>query len=148
MKVLFFFSTVLIFVSGCATQGILKDSDIQREQIMKAREQAYATETAALNFFKIGGFQKSADLFSEAAENYRQIGDKAAQQRVLIASSKTWLWCNDRQKFLGQVKLLRESIGRNAIPARDVRFILNLADKMEGRELSYPLESGQEEIFD
>lgn len=146
MKV--FVSAVLIFVSGCATQGIVKDPDIRIEQIAKAREQALATETAALNFFRIGGFQKSAELFSEAAESYGQMGDKAAQQRALIASSKTWLWCNDRQRYLDQVKLLRESIGRNVIPARDVRFVLNLADRMEGRELSYPLESGQEEIFD
>lgn len=144
MKVFIFISAVLIFATGCAsTGGYVKESPDTA-----VRERALASETAALNFFKMGGFKKSAEFFEEATILYGQIGDKAAQQRALIASSKTWLWCNDRQKFLGQVKLLRESVGRNAIPARDVRFIINLADRMEGREFSYPLESGQEEIFD
>ena len=135
---------VFQIVTGCAsTGGIVKEAPDAA-----IRERALASETAALNFFKMGGFKKSAEFFEEATTLYGQIGDKAAQQRALIASTKTYLWCNDRQKFLGQVKLLRESIGRNAIPARDVRFILNLADRIEGRELSYPLESGQEEIFD
>lgn len=148
MKVFIFISTVLIFVSGCATQGIVKDSDIQREQIAKAMERASDTEAAALKFFEIGGFQKSSELFSESAEGYRQIGDKTFEQRALVASSKALLWNNDRQAFLARVRQVRELVGRKEIPAKDIRFLINLADKMEGRELGYPLESGQEEIFD
>ena len=70
-------------------------------------EQAQQTVALALEYYDQGGYEKSAGLFLEAAELYRELDVCDEQRRSLVAAAKVQLKCGQKQPFfltMGQVQ--------------------------------------------
>nr|MBC8417008.1 hypothetical protein [Desulfobacterales bacterium] len=94
--------SMLVGLSACAgsTRSLSKD-EIQ-ETVRKAErepsyveiEEARQTVALALEYFDQGGYEKSAELFLQAADLYRALNLNDEERRALIAAAKVQLKCS------------------------------------------------------
>jgi len=148
MRKIFILITVLAVVSGCASnQGFRKDDTLLDG--VNATKVANATEAekAALKFFNRGGFERATELFMEASGIYKEVGLKSREKGALVAVAKCQLWAGDRHGFLKTMTRVKELIEGYDYPDDDTLTLLNIADMMEERRLSYPVPAGQEQVF-
>lgn len=127
------------------------------DELQLARQSAvdlFKTMTSlseAMQKVKMDKNEKAVQRCIKETRVFLDDGDKIltaiAKYKDLISDPLIKSTLSSVQSTLVKVKQVREVVGRKEIPVKDIAFLINLADKMEGRELRYPLESGQEELF-
>ena len=147
--------SMLVGLSACAgsTRSLSKD-EIQ-EMVRKAErepsyvkiEEARQTVALALEYFDQGGYEKSAELFLQAADLYRALKLRDEERRALIAAAKVQLKCSKRQAFLLTMARFKGLLSNLEIPSEEERFLVNLSDYMKERPLTYPVKGSWQVIF-
>lgn len=110
-------------------------------------EQAQQTVALALEYYDQGGYEKSAGLFLEATDLFRELGARDEQRRALIAAAKVQLKCSQRQPFLLTMARFKGLLERLEMPLEEERFLINLSDHMKGKSLTYPVKGACQVIF-
>ena len=135
---------ILLFLPACSSNSFwFKD----KEKIVQKTEQADQTVNLALAYFDQGDFQKSGDLFIEAADLYTEVENNSMAGQALIASAKSYLKCSRIPEFhlvVARLKGLEES---RQMPETDVQFLVNLSEKMQQKPLSYPVQKSWRDVF-
>ena len=146
---------ILFGLSACAgsTRSLSKDEiletvrKIEREPSYVKIEQARQTVALALEYFDQGGYEKSADLFLQAADLYQTLNLKDEERRALIAAAKVQLKCSKTQPFLLTMARFNGLLSNLEMPSEEERFFVNLGDHMKGRPLTYPVKGSWQVIF-
>jgi len=119
----------------------------KEKSMYKKLERVQQTVALALEFHDQGGFKKSADLFLEAADLYREINLEKEARQSLIAAAKVQLKCSQRQLFLLTMARYKGILGHYEMPSEEERFLVNLSDYMKGKSLTYPVKAPWQVIF-
>jgi len=146
---------LLFSLSACAGSTRSLSKDEIRETVRKVEsepsyvklEQAQQTVALALEYFDQGGFEKSAELFLQAADLYRTLNLKDEERRALIAAAKVQLKCSKRQAFLLTMARFKGLLSNLEMPSEEERFLVNLSDHMKERPLTYPVKGSWQVIF-
>ena len=146
---------ILFGLSACAgsTRSLSKDEirdtvrKVETEPSSVKLEQARQTVALALEYFDQGGYEKSAELFLQAADLYRTLNLKDEERRALIAAAKVQLKCSKRQPFLLAMVRFKGLLSNLEMPSEEERFFVNLSDHMKGRPLAYPVKGSWQVIF-
>ena len=120
---------------------------VERDPSYLKLEQAQQTVALALEYYDQGGYEKSAGLFLEATDLYRQLGARDEERRALVAAAKVQLKCSQRQPFLLTMARFKGLLPRLEMPSEEERFLINLSDHMKGRPLTYPVKEAWQVIF-
>ena len=144
----------LLSISACAgsMQSLSKGEiyevaqGVERGRYNKL-EQAQQTVALALEYYDQGGYEKSAGLFLEAAELYRELDVSDEQRSALVAAAKVQLKCGPKQPFFLTMARFKGLIGRLEMPSEEERFLVNLSDHMKGKPLTYPVQGAWQIIF-
>ncbi|OPX39782.1 MAG: hypothetical protein B1H11_02105 [Desulfobacteraceae bacterium 4484_190.1] len=120
---------------------------VERDPSYLKLEQAQQTVALALEYYDQGGYEKSAGLFLEAVDLYRELGARDEERRALIAAAKVQLKCSQRQPFLLTMARFKGLLPRLEMPSEEERFLINLSDHMKGRPLTYPVKEAWQVIF-
>ena len=148
-------ATLVLTIPACSghmrslTKDEIKDTvqSVEREPSYLKLEQAQQTVALALEYHDQGAFEKSAELFTEAANLFRDVNSKLEERRALIAAAKVQLKCSHREPFLLTMARYRILIDRLEMPPEDERFLCNLADHMKGKPLTYPVNGSWQIVF-
>jgi len=143
---------LLSTISACSglipkKEIIVSEQMIEREKPYVKLEQAQQTVALALEYYDQGGYEKSAELFLEAAALYRDLYARDEERRALIAAAKVQLKCSQRQPFLLTMARFKGLIDRLEMPSEEERFLINLSDQMKGNPLTYPVNGAWRVIF-
>jgi hypothetical protein len=146
---------VVLALSACSghthslTKNEIKDTvkKAERDQSYLKLEQAQQTVALALEYYDQGGYEKSADLFLEAADLYRELAARDEERRALIAAAKVQLKCSQRQPFLLTMARFKRLLPPLEMPSEEERFLINLSDHMKGMPLTYPVKEAWQVIF-
>lgn len=158
MKTLFtsvLFAALFVALSACSghMQSLTKDEiletvqRVEREPSYVKLDRAQQTVALALEYHDQGAYEKSAGLFLEAADIYRELNAKDEEKRALISAAKAQLKCSQRQPFLLTMARYMPLIDRLVMPSEDERFLINLADHMKGGSLTYPVMGSWQVVF-
>lgn len=134
---------VAVAVSACASPGVHS-----ADQAAARRAQVRQCVAVALTYHDQGGYEKSAELFLEAAGLFRDLGLDDEQRRALVAAAKVQLKSGDREAFALTMARYKTLLGRYTMPADDERFLVNLSDRLKGRPLTYPVAAEHRAIFE
>ena len=143
-NLLFVFVTLAFALSACT--GTMNRA-VGPDPSYLMLEQAQQTVAVALEYHDQGGYEKSARLFLEAANLFRGIKAKDEERRSLIAAAKVQLKCSQRQPFLLTMVRYRGLIDHLEMPQEDERFLMNIADHMKGKPLTYPVKDSWQVVF-
>jgi len=146
---------ILFGLSACAgstrslSKGEIRDtvSKVETEPSYVKLEQARQTVALALEYFDQGGYEKSAELFLQAADLYGELNTKDEEKCALIAAAKVQLKCSKRQPFLLTMARFKGLLSNLEMPSEEERFFVNLSDHMKGRPLTYPVKGSWQVIF-
>ncbi len=143
---------LLLTISACSglipkKKILISEQMIEREKPYVKLEQAQQTVALALEYYDQGGYEKSAELFLEAAALYRNLYARDEERRSLIAAAKVQLKCSQRQPFLLTMARFKGLIDRLEMPSEEERFLINLSDQMKGKPLTYPVNGAWRVIF-
>jgi len=146
---------MLLAISACSghMRSLTKDEiqetiqSVEMEPSYIKLDQAQQTVALALEYHDQGAYEKSAGLFLEAAGLYHELNARDEERRALIAAAKVQLKCSQRQPFLLTMARYRGLIDRLQMPPEDERFLLNLADHMKGKPLTYPVKDSWQVVF-
>ena len=142
-------AAIIFALSACAgnMNNLKKDDTLEPNPSYLKLEQAQQTVALALEYHDQGGYEKSAELFLEAADLFHEINSKDEERRSLIAAAKVQLKCSQRQPFLLTMARYRQLIAHLEMPPEDERFLMNLADHMKGNPLTYPVKDSWHVVF-
>ena len=150
-------NTALFILSACfllilsACTGSMHEIHKVAQEVVRGRynklEQAQQTVALALEYHDQGGYEKSAGLFLEAAELYRELDACDEQRSALVAAAKVQLKCGQKQPFFLTMARFKGLIGRLEMPSEEERFLVNLSDHMKGKPLTYPVHGAWQVIF-
>jgi len=153
-KILFLILSIVLLMSLSACSGLIPKKEIlESEQVIEREkpyvklEQAQQTVALALEYYDQGGYEKSAELFLEAADLYRDLSARDEQKRSLIAAAKVQLKCSQRQPFLLTMARFKGLVDRLEMPSEEERFLIDLSDQMKGKPLTYPVMGEWEVVF-
>jgi len=130
--------------SACSSQT---KSLIRDENSYIRLAEAQQTVALALEYHDQGGYEKSSELFLDAADKFRELNAHAEERRALIAAAKVQLKCSHREVYLLTMARFKGLLGRLEMPSEEERFLVNLADHMSGRPLTYPVKSSWQAVF-
>ena len=147
--------SMLVGLSACAgsTRSLTKEEiretlrKAEREPTYVKLEQAQQTVALALEYFDQGGYEKSAELFLQAADLYRTLNLSDEERRAMIAAAKVQLKCSKRQSFLLTMARFKGLLSNLEMPSEEERFLVNLSDHMKERPLTYPVKGSWQVIF-
>ena len=103
------------------------------------RDKGIEAAHLALGYYDCGGYEKSAELFKEAAGHFERGGEGEKMQNALLAAAKVSLKAGDRDEFSRLMERVKGLQGRYSMPHDDVRILVDLADRMKNRPLTYPV---------
>ena len=153
-KAIHFILIAILLSTISACSGLIPKKEIigseeiiDREKPYVKLEQAQQTVALALEYYDQGGYEKSAELFLEAAALYRDLYARDEERRSLIAAAKVQLKCSQRQPFLLTMARFKGLIDRLEMPSEEERFLINLSDQMKGKPLTYPANGAWRVIF-
>lgn len=146
---------ILFGLSACAgsTRSLSKDEiretvqNVEREPSYVKIEQAQQTVALALEYFDQGGYEKSAELFLQAADLYRTLKLKDEERRAIIAAAKVQVKGSKTEPFLLTMARFKGLLSNLEMPSEEERFLVNLSDHMKGRPLTYPVKGTWQVIF-
>ena len=144
------FMAVVILLQLTACSGLMNHG-VQEDMMNQSNaklDQAQQTVALALEYHDQGGYEKSAELFLNAADLFEEIGARDEQRRAIIAAAKVQLKCSLRQKFLLTMARFRGLIGQFEMPSEEERFLIDLADHMKEKHLTYPVKESWRIIFE
>lgn len=143
----FMSAVVLLQLTACSG---LRNSEMQEFRINQSvkLDQAQQTVALALEYHDQGGYEKSAELFLNAADLFEEIGAFDEQRRTIIAAAKVQLKCSLRQEFILTMTRFRGLIGQLEMPSEEERFLIDLADHMRHKPLTYPVKESWQIIFE
>ncbi len=110
-------------------------------------DQARQTVDLALEYHDQGGYDKSAELFLEAAGLFREVDALEEERSALIAAAKVQLKRSHKEAFLLTMTRFTGLVSRLEMPSDEERFLINLADHMNGRPLRYPVKESWQAVF-
>lgn len=142
--------SLLLFFTSCSTKmKTVKPVKVEKYSIdYGVREQGRQTVALALEYYNQGGFQKSGDLFLEAADLYKKANAVDEEKKALIAAAKIQLKSNNRQKFILSMTRFKDLLRKLEMPSEEERLLINLASHIKGiKELPYPVMAKWQEIF-
>lgn len=119
-----------------------------RQERAEAREQGFLAVRLALMYHREGAVAKSGETFLEAAGLFQQAGERDEERRALQACLRCQLASCDPEGAGITAERLRGLTGRYELPAADVRQLMNLADQMNGRPITYPVPAGVQFVFE
>lgn len=135
----------LLLLSACSGHN---PQLVQQSMQNLKLEQAQQTVNLALEYHDQGGYEKSSVLFMKAADLFEEIGASDEQRRAIIAAAKVQLKCSLRQEFLLTMARFRGLIGQFEMPSEEERFLIDLADHMKEKPLTYPVKESWQFIFE
>jgi|SRR3989339_656803 len=92
----------------------------------------------ALQYHDQAGFEKCSDLFVDAAEIYRTGDSIDGSRKALLAAAKCHLKAGKTDGFLLTMARYRTFLPPLQMPSEDERFLIDLADSMNRKPLTYP----------
>jgi hypothetical protein len=140
---------LLVSLSACSVfKGSFSRKEINELDPSSLQlEQAQQTVALALEYYDQGGYEKSAELFLEAAGLYGVLSARDEERRSLIAAAKVQLKCSQRQPFLLTVARYKGLVDSLKMPSEEERFLIDLSDQMTGKPLTYPVMGEWQAIF-
>ena len=120
--------------SSCSTAKPMTKVDNRFEKITQADKMV----VLALQYHDQAGFEKCSELFLNAADIYRTSESIDNSRRAHLAAAKCHLKTGNKDEFLLTMDRYRIFLPPLQMPSEDERFLIDLADSMNKKPLTYP----------
>jgi len=138
------FIVILSILPACSANKFMFGDN---KATVQKTEQADQTVNLALAYHDQGDFGKSAELFMNAADLFKETKNEEMERRTLIAAAKCYLKCSKNQEFQVTVARLKGLTNLKEMPLAEFQFLTNLSDQMLQRQLSYPVQKSWRVVF-
>ena len=109
--------------------------------------QAKQSLALAMEYYEQEGYEKSADLFLDAARLFKEAGSHDGEKNALIAAAKMQLKCSQKESFLLTMARYQSVMEPLSMPSEEECFLINLSDSMKRDDPSYPVSESCRFLF-